>query len=155
VHPSWQESFPRETRKANHLRSRYLRQVKIMVSGVRALLFQTELELPPIEELKIGKEQVRKLYTKMHEPGGYCYENLDMQSTSPTLSTRRTNGYSECQVGPDTIRITEDRPEFDIDEFVCVVKNCAAQPRKRVSAIYRPKMPNGVLVSAEQHRSLD
>jgi hypothetical protein len=93
-----------------------------MLSGIRAILFQTELEILPIPELRIEKAAVRNLYNKLHEPDGYKYENLDMQLGNPTLSTRRQNGKSECAVGPNVIRITETHPEFDIGEFVGVVK---------------------------------
>lgn len=97
------------------------RKVMDMVSGIRALLFQTELELPPVERLYIGKEQVRSLYNKMFQPGGYKYENLDLQAERPTLSTRKVSGLSECQLGPDKVRITEELPQFDIEEFIGVV----------------------------------
>ncbi len=63
-----------------------------MLSEPRAILFHTELQLPPIEEIKVSKERVRELYNKMCEPGGYTYENLDLQATIPTLSTRKPDG---------------------------------------------------------------
>ena len=58
----------------------------------------------------------------MYELGsGQPYENLDMQARRPTLSTRRANGESICELGPEMIKIEETRPEFTIDEFIGVV----------------------------------
>jgi hypothetical protein len=68
------------------------------------------------------KDAARFLYNKMFEPGGYRYENVDLQSQQPALSTRRgEEGRSICQVGRHAIRLEELHPEMPLDEFVNVV----------------------------------
>ena len=93
-----------------------------MLSGASTILFSAELFLPPVPEYAIGKDQVRQLYNKLHEPDGYPYENVDIQAQPPTLSTNRESGRSLCQVGPDKIRVVEENPDFGIDDFVSNVE---------------------------------
>jgi len=95
-----------------------------MLSEPRVIFFQTELKVPPIEQFEIpkSKDLARQIYNKMFEPGGYRYENLDLQAPQPTLSTRRESGQSICRVGTHSILIAESEPEFEVDEFVGVVK---------------------------------
>ena len=79
----------------------------------------------------------------MLEPGGYPYENIDVQSQQPTLSTRRgEEGRSVCQVGRHMIRVEELHPEMPVDEFVTVVKTIttALKDHWRVFFIQRCKV---------------
>lgn len=70
-----------------------------------------------------SKDAAKLLYNKMHEAGGYPYENLELQGTTPTLSTRRgDDGKSTCQIGRHIVRLEELHPEMPVDEFVNVVK---------------------------------
>lgn len=93
-----------------------LRQVdrESMLSGIRSIFYQTTLKWPPFEEYGIGKAVIRGLYNKMLEPGGYHYENLDLQADSPTLSSRRRNGHSVCKFCPDSLVIEEKSPEIAV-----------------------------------------
>src|SRR5260370_9974976 len=94
-----------------------------MFSSPRPIFFSTELETPPNKDWAIARESARALYVKLAEPGGYRYENLDMQITSPLLSTRRgEEGRSVCQIGRYAVRIEEVNPEMPVDQFVKVVK---------------------------------
>jgi hypothetical protein len=106
-----------------------------MLADTRALFFQTELQLPPMKELKISKDQVRGLYNKMFEVGGYPYENLHLQGEMPALSTDRGDGKSLCEFGSHLIRIEEREPVGGVDEFVCVVRTVLGGLGK-VSPIY-------------------
>src|SRR6266849_2139809 len=103
-----------------------------MFSSPRPILFLTELEFPPIKELSIpSRVAARVLYNKMFEPGGYQYENLELQGPNPILSTRRgEEGKSICQIGSYSVKIQELQPEMPVDEFVNVVKtvlSCLAE----------------------------
>src|SRR4051794_27869688 len=51
-----------------------------MLSGVSTIYFSTDLVYPPLPNFDIKKNQVRDLYNKLSEPGGYPYENLDLQA---------------------------------------------------------------------------
>ncbi|HEY2826100.1 MAG TPA: hypothetical protein VGJ04_00750, partial [Pirellulales bacterium] len=94
-----------------------------MSSTPRPIFFSTELEVPPMKELAIGKSVVRSLFNKLHEPGGYAYENLKMQGERPCLSTERgEEAQSRCEIGRHLIKIEEHQPEMPVDEFVGVVK---------------------------------
>jgi len=92
-----------------------------MLSEPQSIFFQTELRWPPVEEWTIGKSVVRALYNKMFEPGGYKYDNLDLQSEKPTLSRRSETGQSICQFGLDSITLEESH-DCHIDTFVEVVQ---------------------------------
>jgi hypothetical protein len=115
-----------------------------MFSSPRPILFSTELECPHVKELAIAsKEAARFLYHKMLEPGGYSYENIDVQSQQPMLSTRRgEEGRSVCQVDRHTLRLEELHPEMPVDEFVAVVKSVltALKDHWRVFFIQRCKV---------------
>jgi thiol-disulfide isomerase/thioredoxin len=93
-----------------------------MLGGIRTILFQTELEYPPIEDIRITDDQVRELYNKMCEPGsGHRYENLDLQGTVRVLSTRRPpGGHSRVEFEGSKIRIEEKNPETTLDGFVTI-----------------------------------
>ncbi len=58
----------------------------------------------------------------MHEPGGYKYDNLKLQSDKPTLYSDGRGGQSLCQFGPDQITIEESHAECSIKEFTEVVQ---------------------------------
>jgi hypothetical protein len=92
-----------------------------MLSEPRAIFFHTELQIPPVEDLKIKKEQVRRLYVDLCKPGSHSYENLDLQAETPTLSTRRPDGESICRWGGHRLVIEEKNPEVDVDGFVDIV----------------------------------
>jgi hypothetical protein len=92
------------------------------ISGHRTIYLSTELIFPPVPELKIGKDKIRAMYNKLHEPGGYPYENLELQAEPPTLSTRRGDGQSKCQIGSDRIRIDEEKPSMPLDDFIDAAK---------------------------------
>jgi hypothetical protein len=93
-----------------------------MLGELRTVFFSLELQSPPIPEMRISNSKIRELYNKLHEPGGYAYENLQLQGDIPALSTKRDDGKSQCQIGSDKIRIEEENPAFGIDEFVNVVE---------------------------------
>jgi hypothetical protein len=94
-----------------------------MLTGISTIYFSMELAYPDLPNFAIKKEQIRDLYAKLNEPGGYSYENIDLQADIPLLSTRRENGgQSLCQIGKGKIRIVEDKPSFGIDDFVGIVK---------------------------------
>jgi hypothetical protein len=93
-----------------------------MLSELRTLFYQVELVLPSLKGSRIGRPQVRALYNELHKPGGYSYDNLEFRGEGASLSTTRDHGRSVCYVGPDTIRIEEDKPEFGVDEFIDIVK---------------------------------
>ncbi|MCY2953288.1 MAG: hypothetical protein NTU53_15110 [Planctomycetota bacterium] len=101
-----------------------------MISGISTIYLSTELIYPDLPRFAIKKDQIRELYGKLHEPGGYPYENLDLQAGIPTLSTRRDNGQSSCQIGSGRIRITEDKPAtagITVDDFVSTVRTILEQ----------------------------
>ena len=93
-----------------------------MLSDPISIYFMTEFILPPLKRLRVTHEQIRRLYNKMFEPGGYRYANLDLQSERPTLSTRREEGESSVSFGKESITIEEIRPEFAVDEFIGIVR---------------------------------
>lgn len=94
-----------------------------MFSSPRPVLFFTELSSPPIKELAFPKGMARVLYTRMHEPDGHAYENLEMQTNPPTLSTRHGDeGRSTCQIGKNLIRLEELNPEMSSDAFAGIVE---------------------------------
>jgi hypothetical protein len=93
-----------------------------MSSGLRTLSFGTDLHLPPTPEFKIKPAQVHSLFNKMHEPGGYPYESLEKQIDRYLLTTKREGGKSVCQLGPDMIRIEEEKPEMPLNDFDNVVQ---------------------------------
>jgi hypothetical protein len=138
-----------------------------MLAEPRAIFYQTELRLAPIEELGIRKERVRDLYNKMFEPSGCRYENLDLQADIPTLSTRKEKGQSICQVGQFLIRIEENWPEGHVDHFIEVVRtvisNLGSSPlppvigqRCNISCITQPNSSNSiVLLGGKIARVLD
>jgi hypothetical protein len=92
-----------------------------MLSEPQSIFFQTELKWPPIEEWRVSKSVVRGLYNKMFEPGGYKYDNLNLQSEKPTLSRGSESGQSICQFGPDSITLEESH-DCHIEAFVQVVE---------------------------------
>jgi hypothetical protein len=97
-----------------------------MLSGIRTIYFSTDLTYPPLPNFEIKTNQVLDLYNKLREPGGYPYENLELQASPPTLSTRREGGLSRCQIGNGRIRIEEDSPAIagmGAEEFAGVVKS--------------------------------
>jgi len=93
-----------------------------MLSGLRSIFLQTTLRWLPFQGYAVGKDTVRGLYHKMFEPGGYRYENLDLQSDPPTLSTRHQAGHSVCRFGPDFLTIEEKRTGVTIEGFVEAVE---------------------------------
>ncbi len=98
-----------------------------MLTGISTIYLSVELAYPDHPNFAIKKEQVRELYAKLNAPGGYAYENLDLQAEIPTLSTRREGGgQSLCQIGKGKIRIVEDKPTFGVDDFVDIVKTVLA-----------------------------
>jgi hypothetical protein len=102
----------------------FVNRSRCMFSSPRPIFFSTELECPPVKELAIPKEAARKVYTKLAGEPSHCrYENLDMQASSPTLSTRRgEDGRSVCQIGRYSVRVEEVQPEMAHDGFIDVVK---------------------------------
>ncbi len=97
-----------------------------MLSDPTTIFFSTELQVPPVEVLKFSKAQIRGLYNKLSEPGGYAYENLDLQDDIPTLSTRRPDGESLCRIGDYKIVIEEENPEVTADGFIEIVQTVLA-----------------------------
>lgn len=92
-----------------------------MLGGLRSILFETTLRWPPLEGFHVNKEAIRRLYNKMFEPGGYRYENLDLQAECPTLSTRHADGHSVCKFGADFITIEEKKSHITVGGFLEVV----------------------------------
>lgn len=94
-----------------------------MLSEPRALLFQTELLLPPIPQLKISSERVRKLYNNLHETAGHRYKNIELDGDTPTLSSKKDDEVvSTCRFESHSVIITEKRPEFGVDDFIEIVR---------------------------------
>ena len=91
-----------------------------MQRELQSIFFQTELLFVSIRKYRLGKDQIRKLYNKMFEPGQHHYENLELQTERPTLSTKHDEGRSICQFGPDYIRIEEDNTGCGADDFARV-----------------------------------
>jgi len=89
-----------------------------MLSGIRTILYQTTLKWPPFQDYVVGKGVIRSLFNKMHDPGGYHYQNLDLQAEPPTMSTRRQTGHSVCKFGADYLAIEEKKPELAIEGFI-------------------------------------
>lgn len=94
-----------------------------MSSTPRPIFLSTALEAPPITGFAIGEDVVTLLYNAMREPGGYAYDNLNLQGDPPCLTTRRgKEGKSKCEVGPYLVKVKKHLPEMPVDEFVGVVK---------------------------------
>jgi hypothetical protein len=93
-----------------------------MLSDPKSILFSTELKWPPFEEFGVSKDVVRTLYNKMFDPGGYTYDNLELQNDKPLLHRSTSNGRSMCQFGADSITIEENTVDCDIVSFVDIVK---------------------------------
>jgi len=91
-----------------------------MLAGLQSILLQKDLKWPPVEEWTVSRTVVRGLYNKMFEPGGYRYDNLNLQSEKPTLSGRSESGQSICQFGPDSITLEENH--CHLEKFVQVVE---------------------------------
>jgi hypothetical protein len=94
-----------------------------MLGGMRSILLQTTLKWPPFQGYSVKKEAVRRLYNKMFTPQGFRYENLELQSETPTLSTRHGSGHSICRFGQDFLTIEEKASENTaIEPFVEIVR---------------------------------
>jgi len=96
-----------------------------MLGDTRAILFQTELEWPPVEfgNFRVGPTFVRRLYNAMFEPdfSDYHYDNLDLQGKPPTLSRQSEDGRRWiCQLRERSLFV-EDRwpsnPQSWMDEY--------------------------------------
>jgi len=92
-----------------------------MLSEPRAIFFQTKLRWPPLEDFKVDKAVIRRLYNQMFDAGGYQYENLALQGP-PTLSSKREVGHSMCRFERDALVLEEDHIYYEIDHFVEVVE---------------------------------
>jgi hypothetical protein len=111
-----------------------------MLSTPRPIYLKTELMLLPIKDFGFSRQTVRELYLNLSKPGGYDYANLDLQEGRPTLSTRRTTGYSRCALGNDRIVIEESKPEMPVTEFIGVVQTVL-----RTLTAIRPSIPPVVM----------
>ena len=90
-----------------------------MLSGLRTVFFQNTLRWPPLEGYSVSKDAIRRLYNKMFEPEGYRYENLDLQSDVPSLSSRREGGgLSVCRFGTSSLTIEEKKPTLTVDGYI-------------------------------------
>lgn len=95
-----------------------------MLSEVTPVSMRTELVFLPYDrDSEFDKETVRRLYVALSEPGrGSLFENLDLQSDPPTLSTRFDRGRRICEVSEDTVAIEEEGGESRLEDFIEVVK---------------------------------
>jgi len=91
-----------------------------MLSGLRTIFLETTLRWPPLEGYTIKKEAIRGLFNKVFDPGGYRYENLELQADATTLSTKYSSGgQSVCRFGPDSLTIQEKTsPNTSLEGFV-------------------------------------
>lgn len=100
-----------------------------MLPEPTSLCFMTELRFLPLDEHRFDKAFVKKLYFELSKPGGYAYENLDLQADPPQLLTTRVThtgtGRSLCRVKADRILIEESEPEVDVDDFIVIVRDIA------------------------------
>lgn len=92
-----------------------------MLSGIRAIFYQTELEYPPLQDIAITKDQIANLFSTMRKPGGHPYEVVDLQAEKPFLATCKDRGESRCEFGRNSIRIQESHSGMTADEFAGVV----------------------------------
>lgn len=86
-----------------------------MLSEVRPLSFETELVFIPADEVQFDRRTVLDLFTNLSEFG--TYENLQLQSSPPEMSTKRDVGESICRIGKHRLALIEKRPEFSVDRF--------------------------------------
>ena len=93
-----------------------------MLSEPRAIFFQTELEWPQGDLFHIEKDVIRGLYNKMFEADGYRYPNLDLESSTPTLSKSDATSQSSCRFGSNSITIEERQTSITADMFIEVVE---------------------------------
>jgi hypothetical protein len=93
-----------------------------MLTELKTIFFQTELMLPPIREFRISKAKIRALYARLHEPGGYPYENIANEGGETKLSTNREESNSVLHFCPRHIRIEEYMPIDSIDGIMDNVK---------------------------------
>jgi hypothetical protein len=98
----------------------------VALSDPTSILFRTQLQFFPIEELAFEKRFVRQLYGKLAEPGGYPYDDISFEGSTSTLSTKRKThrgtGRSVCKVTDHAISVEELEPEGPLGSFVEVVQ---------------------------------
>jgi hypothetical protein len=93
-----------------------------MLSGLRTIHIETSLRWPPIEGLGVTRDAVRRLYNRLFESVGHRYENLELQGSSPLLSTRHPGGgESICKFG-DALTIVEKNTRVTVTDFLDIVK---------------------------------
>ncbi|MEX2286140.1 MAG: hypothetical protein WD648_03560 [Planctomycetaceae bacterium] len=95
-----------------------------------SILYRVQLQFFPIDELAFGKTFVRQLYSRLAEPGGYAYDDINFNDGPPTLSTKRMthrgSGRSTCKISEHVLIIEESEPEVDLPGFVEVVETVLA-----------------------------
>ncbi|RCS49175.1 hypothetical protein DTL42_11575 [Bremerella cremea] len=94
-----------------------------MLGEPRAILFHTELEFLPIDELSFGKAFGRKLYAQMAQlPVETAYDNIEMTSSTITLSTdRSSSSRSSIELRKHSLTIEELKPDFEVETFQDIV----------------------------------
>jgi len=96
-----------------------------------AVFFQTELRWPPAElfSFRISENMIVGLFDKLREPdfNEYCYKNLELELSRPTLSVRRNGTRNVIQFdvssSAPSITIEESKPISHVDQFERRVTN--------------------------------
>jgi hypothetical protein len=97
-------------------------QANDMHPEIKTIFFQTELILPPMREFRLTKAKIRSLYARLHEPGGYPYDNIETHGDETDLSTKRDESRSVLHFCPRHIRIEEDQPLDSVEGIIDNVK---------------------------------
>jgi hypothetical protein len=97
-----------------------------MHNDVTSIYFSTVLQYPPFEGFPITRDQVQSLFHELSKDAGNRYENLHLQGRPPYFSTEREDdsGMSRCEIGKQSIKIFEDKPDITIEQFsdrVCAI----------------------------------